>query len=72
MELINNNQEKQKVVEIEIEEKCGSDIEEDLSICDFKQLKKITFKKGSFCKLKSFTLSSNFFITIIIRSSYAI
>lgn len=72
MELINNNQEKQKVVEIEIEEKCGSDIEEDLSICDFKQLKKITFKKGSFCNLKSFTLSSNFFITIIIRSSYAI
>ena len=54
-----NNEKKKSVSKLVIEEGCGNELEEDLKICGFENLKKLIVKKNSLKNLNSLVISNN-------------
>ena len=54
-----NDEEKESVSELVIEEGCGNDLKIDLKICGFENLKKLIVKKNSLQNLNSLVISNN-------------
>ena len=59
MSLLNDEEKKKNVSELVIEEGCGNELEEDLKICGFENLKKLIVKKDSLQNLNSLVISNN-------------
>ena len=60
MSLLNDSERRMNVNELVIEERCGNELkEENLKICGFYHLKKLTVKRNSLKNLNSLVISNN-------------
>ena len=59
MSLLNDSKRRMNVNELVIEEGCGNELKENLKICGFYHLKKLTVKRNSLKNLNSLVISNN-------------
>ena len=59
MRLLNDDEKKKEIESLEIEEGCGNDLQMDLKLCDFPNLKQLLIIANSLRSIHSLTISNN-------------